>query len=85
MSRPANIIIEGRAYRWRDILELRPPAGCRVESGKAGSTGLVSADRGRPTEIRAHRRRSLCRAILARLLAADHGAVRPQKRQCPMI
>ena len=23
MSRPANIIIEGRAYRWRDILELR--------------------------------------------------------------
>jgi hypothetical protein len=23
MSRPANIIIEGRAYRWRDILDLR--------------------------------------------------------------
>jgi len=23
MSRPATIIIEGRAYRWRDILELR--------------------------------------------------------------
>lgn len=23
MSRPATIIIEGRAYRWRDILQLR--------------------------------------------------------------
>lgn len=23
MSRPENITIEGRAYRWRDILELR--------------------------------------------------------------
>jgi hypothetical protein len=23
MSRPTNIIIEGRAYRWRDILDLR--------------------------------------------------------------
>jgi hypothetical protein len=23
VSRPANIVIEGRAYRWRDILELR--------------------------------------------------------------
>ena len=23
MSRPANIIIEGRAYRWRDILDMR--------------------------------------------------------------
>ncbi len=38
MSRPDKIVIDSRAYRWRDIAELHRQ---QLEANKAGTTGLV--------------------------------------------
>lgn len=40
MSRPASIIIEGRAYRWRDILELRRQQIAEWKAARPGQPAL---------------------------------------------
>lgn len=74
MSRPANIIIEGRAYRWRDILDLRRQQVAAWKAARPDQPAFVPSDRGHPPQVRAHRRRSLRRAVLARLPVANQGA-----------
>ncbi len=75
MKRPDTIIIEGRAYSWRVILELRR---AQLEAWKAAQPQPASAIRPQdrlPPENRAHRRRALPRADLAGLPARRGGVI----------
>jgi hypothetical protein len=65
MTRPAFVEIDGKLYRWRDLIARRRE---QLRLCRGGAARAVRADRGFPSGIAAHGRRPLPRAHAVRSL-----------------
>jgi hypothetical protein len=66
MSRAPFLVIDGKLYRWKDILELRRAQLAAAETAEASQLALCGLARRPPTVLRAHGTRALSATGLVR-------------------